>query len=187
MENKKNKILIVDDDDDIRSLYSEVFKKEGFEVEEAVDGLEGLDKATKNVPDVIFSGIIMPRMDGFGLKEALNKNVSTANVPMVMSSHMGRKEDEVRAKEMGVKDFIVQGMVTPRQASERIKAILGSKDYLLKFYPQELVAQKLASDFNLKENFKCSNCDSEMVLKLGVPLKGQQEFFAKFVCPKCGK
>lgn len=187
MENKKKKILIIDDNEDIRSLYVEVFKREGFEVEEAVDGLEGLDKAIKNVPDVVFSGIMMPRMDGFALKEALSKNVATANIPMALSSHMGRKEDEVRAKEMGIKDFIVQSMVTPKQVVEQIRAIWDSKKYSLKFYPQELDAQQLAADSNFGDNFKCSSCDSEMILKLSAFRPSQNEFSAKFICPKCMK
>ena len=63
------KMLLVDDDVDTQSLYAEVFRAAGFEVREAKDGLEGLDMATAERPDVVFTGIIMPRMDGFALTE----------------------------------------------------------------------------------------------------------------------
>lgn len=187
MADNKYKILIVDDDENIRSIYVEIFKKEGFEVEEAVDGLEGLDKATKNPPQVVFTGIIMPKLDGFGLKEALAKNVATANIPVVMSSHMGRKEDEEKAKAMGIRDFIVQGMVTPKAAVERIWAILGDQKYYVKVDPTELDAPDLAKEIHLKPGFRCPNCDSEMQLLLDVVDIGGHKFSASFVCPQCDK
>lgn len=55
MENKKLKILIVDDDVDLREMYAEVFSNSNYEVIEAEDGVEGLDKATKEIPDIIFT------------------------------------------------------------------------------------------------------------------------------------
>jgi DNA-binding response OmpR family regulator len=186
MENKKIKILIVDDDEIVRGTYADIFRQEGFEVNEAVDGLEGLDKATKEIPDIIFSGIIMPRMDGFSFKESLAKNVNTTNIPVMMLSHMGREEDRKKAMELGIKDFIVQGMITPRQVLEKINNIFGSGKYRIKFNVSEMDASKLAKDFYFGDKFECSNCAGEMVLDLEVSSVEKKEFKAKFVCPKCG-
>ncbi len=186
MEDKKIKILIVDDDQTVRETYADIFRQEGFEVSEAEDGLDGLDKATKENPDIIFTGIIMPRMDGFALKEALAKNVNTSNVPVIMLSHMGREEDRVKAQELGVKDFIVQGMVMPKQVVERIRNIFGSVKYRIKFSTNELDASKLAQEFHFEKKFECSNCQTEMVLELEASNIDKKEFKAKFVCPKCG-
>lgn len=183
----KIKILIVDDDDPIRTMYAEVFKKHSFEVEEAVDGVDGLDKATKNVPDIIFTGIIMPRMDGFALIESLKKNVITSNVPVVISSHMGREEDKNRAKEMGAKDFITRDFVTPNQAVERIMAIFTTEEYRLKFSPGELDAVKLAKDMNFRENFQCANCGSQLVLAVKLKDVKTKEYSAEFICPQCNQ
>src|SRR5665647_2104757 len=107
MENKKLKILIIDDDTETRNMYVEVFKKNDFEVEEAVDGMDGLEKTLKNIPDIVFSGIVMPRMDGFDLINSLKKNPATSQVPVVISSHLGKAEDEEKARGLGAKDFIV--------------------------------------------------------------------------------
>ncbi|HAT74013.1 MAG: chemotaxis protein CheY [Candidatus Moranbacteria bacterium GW2011_GWF2_36_839] len=186
MEDKKIKILIVDDDEIVRGTYADIFRQEGFEVSEAVDGLDGLDKATREIPDIIFSGIIMPRMDGFALKEALAKNVTTSSIPVMILSHMGREEDRVKAQELGVKDFIVQGMVMPKQVVERIRNIFGSAKYRIKFSANELDASKLAQEFHFGQKFECSNCQAEMVLELEVADIDKKEFKAKFVCPKCG-
>ncbi len=184
---KQSKILIIEDDVNIRTIYVEVFKKEGFEVEEAEDGVEGLDKASKNLPDVIFTGIIMPRMDGFALKEALSKNVATSNIPVVFSSHMGRKEDEEKARAVGAKDFIFSNMVTPRQTVERVRIVLGSGEYRLKFHKSELDALKLAKDLHFNEKFQCSYCGTELEVIVKIVDLGSHEFNARFVCPKCNR
>jgi PleD family two-component response regulator len=182
----KIKILIIDDDEDVRTMYTEIFRREGFMVYEANDGVSGLDRATKETPDVIITGIIMPRMDGFALKDALAKNVNTANVPVMMISHMGREEDKEKAEKMGVKDFIVQGMVSPNQVVEKVRTLFSAGDYKIKFNISELDAPKLANDFHLGEKFQCKNCLTEMELKLKPTDIKNHEFSAKFVCPNCG-
>jgi PleD family two-component response regulator len=185
MDNKK-RILIVDDDEVIRTMYAEVFRNEGYEVEEAIDGLDGLEKATGNPPSIIFTGIMMPRMDGFQFKEALSKNVATADIPVVMSSHMGRKEDQDRAREMGVKDFIVQGMVTPREAIERIEGVFGAREYRVRIMPREMDAPMLSDDFHFGGEFLCESCGEWLELILETSDLSKREFKARFHCPKCG-
>jgi CheY-like chemotaxis protein/predicted RNA-binding Zn-ribbon protein involved in translation (DUF1610 family) len=187
MAEDKIKILIIDDDEPTRSLYAEVFRKNGFEVMEAVDGVDGLDQATKNIPNVIFTGIIMPRMDGFALMEALKKNMSTSNIPVVISSHMGREDDQKRARELGAKDFITRDMNTPNEVVEKIRAVLNLAEYKIRFYASEPDADKLAKDMHFNEKFLCASCGGEMVLSLKLKDVASREFSAKFVCPKCGK
>jgi two-component system, OmpR family, response regulator ResD len=183
---KKIKILIVDDDESVKSMYSEIFKREGFEVEEAADGLDGLDKAVKNPPSVIFTGIIMPRMDGFGLKQELAKNVVTADIPVVMNSHMGRREDLERANELGMSDFIVLGMNTPRQVVDRIKALFEREEYDVQIDPKELDAHKIARDLNFNPQFECPKCGRPMVLHMQLVDVPAKEFRAIFSCTNCG-
>lgn len=185
---KKIKILLVDDDEAIRTTYAEVFRREGYDVTEALDGLDGLEKAEASTPDVIFTGIIMPRMDGFALKEALAKNVATTDIPVLMSSHMGREEDRKRALKMGVKDFIISGMVPPKEVVERVRIMLGNsaKGYDIKFTPTELDGPELDSDLKLN-NFQCPHCGAAMNLHLQIDDIGKRQFLAKFVCPHCGQ
>ena len=180
-ENKK-KILIVEDDNNTREMYKEVFQKNEFEVIEALDGLEGLDKAIKEKPDVIFTGIMMPKMDGFLMFDALKKNVATSQIPVVISSHMGREEDQQRAMEMGAKDFIPRDLNTPIQVLERIRAVIVLGSYKLKVDFNALDAKKLLAELNINENLKCNKCGGELVLAI---TRGQ-EMKAKFMCLKCG-
>jgi two-component system, chemotaxis family, chemotaxis protein CheY len=187
MNNKKIKVLLVDDDDYAREMYAEVFANAGFDVMEAKDGIEGLDIATKQIPDVIFSGIIMPRMDGFGMMEALRKNLSTNNIPVIISSHMGREEDRQRANTLGARDFIVRDVTSPNQVVKKIKEIfMGGGEYRIDFNAYNLDAQKMAQETGINNNFQCLDCGEKVILKLSMKDAKERVFEARFICPKCG-
>lgn len=188
MENKKLKILIVDDDSDLRELYGEIFKNADFEVAMANDGLEGLDRATKELPDVIFTGIVMPRMDGFSMIEALKKIVMTSSIPIVISSHMGREEDKVRAESLGVRDFIIRGTTRPVEVLERISSLFTQVggSYKLEFNSLALDGQRMAKELNFQADYLCLDCGEKLVLDLKLADPQKRTFEAEFVCPKCG-
>lgn len=184
---KKIKILIVDDDKNTREMYANVFKGADFEVLEAEDGIEGLDKATTQNPDVIFTGIIMPRMDGFSMMESLKKNLATVNIPVIISSHMGREEDRQRANVLGARHFFVRGYTTPNELVEKVKALFfGGREYRLEVNNFSLDAQKLASDLGLNNNFQCLECDDKLILKINSSDSKEGGFSANLVCPSCG-
>ena len=187
MPKEKRKILIVDDDETIKGIYVDVFRSNGYEVIEAVDGIDGLDKATKNLPDIIFSGIIMPRMDGFALKEALSKNVATNKIPMIMSSHMGREEDRKKAIEMGIKNFFVVGLISPKAVVAQVDAIFNADEYRLEFSDAGTDAFRLASDLKLEEGFICPKCQGKAIFVLRTTDLAKKEFSAKIICPSCGE
>jgi two-component system chemotaxis response regulator CheY len=185
MENKKRKILLVDDDVPTREMYVNVFKDAGFEVIEAEDGLEGLDKAIEETPDVIFTGIVMPKMDGFQMIEALKKNVATASIPVLISSHMGKEEDRQRANILGARFFIVKGFSSPREVLGDVNSIfLGGNEYRVEIDEYSLDAPKLSHDFGIN-NLKCPECNNKLVIKLLVG-KNKEEIKANLICSSCG-
>ncbi len=182
---KKRKILLVDDDIPTREMYANVFKSTGFDVIEAEDGLEGLDMAIKELPDVIFSGIIMPKMDGFQMMEALKKNVATASIPVLISSHMGKEEDRQKANTLGARFFVVRGFSTPKEVVENVNSLfLGGNEYRLEVDDYSLDAQKLSHDLGLN-NLKCPECGDKLVVKLIVG-ENKQDIKANLICPSCG-
>lgn len=185
----KKKILLVDDDVELREMYAEILQQAHFDVIQATDGLEGLDKATKESPDIIFTGIIMPRMDGFDLMEALKKTAMTASIPVVISSHMGRSEDKERALKLGAKDFILRGETKPREVIERISAIFvePGKKYEIAFDPTALDIQQIGKDLNMQADFMCADCNEKMILEMELVDAQKRSFSAKFICPKCEK
>ena len=69
----------------------------------------------------------MPRMSGFDLIEALKKNVRTAHIPVVISSHLGRQEDLKKARELGALDFVIKGEVPLNQVVDRVERVLGKR------------------------------------------------------------
>ena len=184
---KKRVILIVDDDDGTRETYAEIFRNNGFEVIEARDGIEALDIATSRQGiDAVFTGIDMPRMDGFGLITALKENPSTSDIPTIISSHMGREDDRKKAIDLGAKDFLIRGIVLPIEAVRRVVMCLGEgKEYQLKIDPYSLDGQKLIEEQHLPDELLCSNCGANLAVKLITEANGQMK--ARVVCPNCSK
>jgi two-component system chemotaxis response regulator CheY len=177
------KILVIDDDEDIRGLYADVFRGANFEVSEAKDGLEGLEMINQSKPDVVFTGIIMPRMDGFMLLENLKKNVATATLPVVFSSHLGREEDEARAKALGAKDFIVRGMTPLNEVVDRIRNLFATSEYVVELDANARDAQKLAQELGISPQFVCGdNNEKKYALKLRPKTPGAKTFDAELVC-----
>lgn len=184
---KKIKILVVEDDEETRQMYSDVFRSADFNVIEAEDGLEGLAKVNSESPDAIFTGIIMPRMDGFTMMESLKKNVATANIPVIISSHMGREEDRQKANVLGARFFAVRGFTTPKELVDKVKSFFtGGKEYIIEINNSSFDSQKLASDLGLNSNFQCMECNDRLILKLISSDKKEEGFQAHLICPSCG-
>ncbi|NTW30448.1 MAG: response regulator [Candidatus Moranbacteria bacterium] len=182
MDKEKRSIVVIDDDEETRTLFVEILRSEGFDVREATDGLDGLEKISQMVPDVVLSGIIMPRMDGFALVEGLKRNVVTANVPIIFLSHMGREEDRVRAQSLGVQDFFVTTMMPPREIIVRVNALFTHSQYMIVPNPYELDAQRLAQDLNLNRDFLCSEGGEKLAFRLTLKDAKNRRFEAELVC-----
>ncbi len=126
---KKSHILIVEDDPAIRSVYIECFQAESnFIVDNAVDGLDAMNKIRQQDYDLIFTGIQMPNMTGFDLFQAVRGDASLKQPPFVLFSHLGRSEDMARAEDLKVNHFIVRGQTSPHDIVSKIKDILNVKD-----------------------------------------------------------
>lgn len=130
-----SKILIIDDERAIRRALREILEFENFEVDEAEDGQQGVEKATSTDYDLIFCDIKMPKMDGMEVLEAL-KNAAI-EVPVIMISGHGNVDTAVQAIKKGAFDFIEKPLdlnrilVTVRNASDRT-ALVEEKKVLKK-------------------------------------------------------
>lgn len=125
-------ILLVDDSSQKRGTYLDKFQSEGFEVLEAINGNEGLEKIKTKKPDIIFTGINMPVMDGFTMIREIKKVPEIANIPIMISSHTNNKKDEILAKELGVQEFIYYGFITLNDIVKKTRNLLVNKNNLLK-------------------------------------------------------
>jgi PleD family two-component response regulator len=116
----KLKILVVDDSVAITNIIQAALVKEGYLVAAAHDGLEGLKLTFAEKPDLIICDSVMPRMDGYGLKNAIQGNPTTADTPIILLSSKASCEDEQKALESGFIDFIPKP-VQPIRVISRVK------------------------------------------------------------------
>lgn len=184
MEDKINKkILIVDDDDFLLGVYAKNFRDEGFEVLTAHDGEEAWEMIIGgNIPDVVFTGIVMPRMTGFELIAKMQADEKLAEIPVAINSHRGRPEDQKIAKEMNVDDFIIQGTTTPAEVVRRIKLLVGIQNtYKITIVPDKYDATTLISFLNKQEAIECDPNKQEVFLEIE-PGTEKGEFKIKISC-----
>ncbi len=102
------KILVVDDEENIRKLVHYNLILDGYDVIMAVDGKEGLEKAIQEKPDLILLDIMMPEMDGLEVCSRLKKNPETRDIPIFMLSAKGQMQDLEDAFEMGADNYITK-------------------------------------------------------------------------------
>lgn len=114
------KILIVDDEELIRSVIKEYAKLEKYEVDEAEDGLEAIEKCKNNDYDLIIMDIMMPKLDGYQAVKEIRK---TKNTPVLMLSARGEEYDKLLGFDLGIDDY-VQKPFSPKELMARVKAIL---------------------------------------------------------------
>lgn len=130
MENqKKKKILIVDDDRFLVDMYSMKFTDAGFEVLSYFSGEEVLKAvADDNIsPDICLVDILMPSMDGFELIERLKKEENFKSSLFVVLSNLGQKEDVNRGKEYGLAGYIIKASATPAEVVKMVSDIAEGK------------------------------------------------------------
>jgi DNA-binding response OmpR family regulator len=169
-----HRILLVDDDDLLRSIYFQKFKDNGYEVYEAKDGLEGLNLALEKIPDFIFTGIMMPNLTGFEMIEKLKSQVKTADVPFAIFSHLGRKEDKVRSMELGSKGFFIKGMITPNEIVYTVTNILENKMSIKVIVQRDKLDGKVLAD-------RLKSYDQEIVLELVESAEQRDVYTARLI------
>lgn len=120
----KNKILVVEDETFLVKIYSVKLKKEGFDVEIAMDGEAALDAAAKFKPHLILLDLILPKLNGFETLEALRKNDATKKTPVIVLSNLGQDEDITRAESLGADDYLVKANFSIQDVVAKIRDVL---------------------------------------------------------------
>ncbi len=116
-----NKLLVVEDEDDIRELIAFNLEMSNFEVLKARDGEEAIQIAEKELPDTIILDVMLPGMDGFEVCRYLKKNVSTKEIPIIMLTARSEDSDVVTGLELGADDYITKPF-SPRILIARVHA-----------------------------------------------------------------
>ncbi len=106
---KKIKVLVVEDEIDIRDTVAEILMDEGFEVVQAEDGKDGYHAFKKHDPDIVVSDVMMPEIDGYGLLDLIRKTKTKNNlVPFIFLTALGQKENIIKGAELSANDYLVK-------------------------------------------------------------------------------
>ena len=129
----KKKILVVDDEERMRKIVSDFLQREGYEIEEAGDGAEAVEKFELDPADLIILDVMMPRMDGWQACREIRKN---SKVPIIMLTARSEEIDELTGFELGADEYIAKPF-SPRILVARVNAILrrafGSEDEIRRY------------------------------------------------------
>jgi len=114
------KLLVVDDETKIRAIIRKYAEFDGFEVEEACDGMQAVDFCRLNRYDLVIMDVMMPELDGFSAVREIRKN---SRVPVLMLSARGEEYDKIHGFELGIDDYVVKPF-SPKELMMRVTAIL---------------------------------------------------------------
>lgn len=106
------KLLLVEDDNNLREIYEARLAAEGYEISSAKDGEEALEVAKKDKPDLIISDVMMPRISGFEMLDILRNTDGLRNTKIIMLTALGQSEDRTRADNLGADRYLVKSQVT---------------------------------------------------------------------------
>jgi len=123
MKNTK-KILLIEDDPFISDVYITNLRNSGFEVSLASDGKRGLELIKKEKINLILLDLLLPKIDGFAVLKKIKKEPSSKNIPVIILTNLGEKEDIEKGKKLGAIDYLVKISFTPKEVIEKINTYL---------------------------------------------------------------
>jgi DNA-binding response OmpR family regulator len=118
-----SRVLVVEDEPDIRELVIHHLKREGYQVSAAASGEEALRQVLSAPPDLVLLDLMMPAMDGLEVCRRLRQDPSTATLPIVMLTAKGDEVDRVLGLEIGADDYVVKPF-SPKELLARVRAVL---------------------------------------------------------------
>ena len=120
-----NKVAIVEDDPVIRQMYRMKFESEGFNVQLASNGKDGVEMVKSFEPDLLLLDLQMPHMNGDEALERIRKQKTGKDLPVIILTNLGYEEAPQKLKSLGALHYIVKAELTPRQVVSRAKEVLG--------------------------------------------------------------
>ncbi len=118
-------ILLIEDDKFLRELMVKKLLTMDYDVAFAVDGESGLSMIKEVKPDVVLLDLILPGINGFEVLEKAKQDPEIADIPVIILSNLGQKEDIERGQELGAADFMIKAHFTPQEVANKIKTVLG--------------------------------------------------------------
>jgi CheY-like chemotaxis protein len=188
-------ILVVEDTELLRRIYSDKLNQEGYTVHQAADGLEALNQARSLHLDLVLLDLIMPRMSGLEALEALKKDPRTKDIPVIVLSNLGQDADVQRGLSLGAVDYLIKNSAKPADVSAKIRATLDAVGetatcascYRVKIVEHEADADKFIEENKLAHHLWCPTCQTQLTLEL-MPRSDRPGWYdAHLVCASCGR
>lgn len=124
MTDKKDKILIIEDDQFLQKIYGNKLRAEGFEVSQAIEGNEGLRKINEEKPNLIILDLILPGKNGFDILAEIKNNEETRGTPVIILSNLGQDKDVKRGLDMGAKDYLIKTDIKLSEVLAKVREFL---------------------------------------------------------------
>ncbi len=118
------RILIIEDDPLMSRMYQKIFTFEGYEVELADNGADGLEKVRSQKPNLILLDIMMPKMNGLEVLSKLKSDPATKALPVVILTNLAGEKDAETAMSKGAVKYIVKSEYEPKQVANMVKEVL---------------------------------------------------------------
>jgi DNA-binding response OmpR family regulator len=119
------KVLLVEDDDALASVYQTRLQAEGFNVKRVPNGEDALAATLEFKPDLMLLDVMMPKVSGFDVLDILRNTPETADLKVIMLTALSQDADKERAQSLGVNDYLVKSQVVIADVVDRIKQHLG--------------------------------------------------------------
>lgn len=124
MDMDKKLVLIIEDDKFFQTLVSKKLVNEGFDVVAASESKEALKILEENKPSLIILDLILPLLSGFEILSIIKKDEKMKDIPVLILSNLGQKEEIERAMALGAVDFMVKVNFTPDEIVRKVKSII---------------------------------------------------------------
>lgn len=190
-----HKLLVVEDTDLLRKIYTDKLTQEGHEVFSAADGLEALAVLRTEKIDLVLLDLIMPKMSGLDALEAMKADPRTRDIPVIILSNLGQEGDVERGLSLGAVDYLIKNEAKPADVAEKIHATLNlasdratsSESFKVLLRDREGDVDALIEHAKLVRRFWCPSCEVELQMEL-LPQPGKEGWYdAHFICSMCGK
>ena len=116
-------ILIIEDEIDIANLVGFNFERNGYSVDIAHDGREGLEKILKNQPDLVILDLMLPEIDGYKILKKMQRDTRSHSIPVIMQTAKSQIDDRLKGLELGADDYVTKPF-SPKELILRAQAIL---------------------------------------------------------------
>jgi CheY-like chemotaxis protein len=176
-------------------MYHDRLRSDGYEVLTASDGVEALNVLRETTVDLVLLDLIMPRMGGMEVLEAMHGDSRMSEVPVIVLSGLGEESVTQRALELGAYDFLVKSTAKPADVAEKIGLVLQALGpgraeapaFMVYIRDPDGDADALIAHAGLKRRLWCPACEESLVLEL-IPQGDRTGWYdARLICRMCAR